>query len=156
MPSNPPFSEEIVELWNDSVWSQKEMREFTENFHAGDVTSNLDATNDYRQVIHCKEFNFVQFFIQRFPVPQVGGCQEYRYRVRVEYYLEDSIPNQNKIQNFFEVLHNVILAELGNTWSDFVQGSFPDDTWPDLRPFGEIDNTLIRVGSFTYFAEAHA
>lgn len=155
MATFPPFSNELVELWNECVWDQTELLEFTKHFHAGDITEDLDATSDYKKAKHCKEFNFVQFFIQRFPDTSVGSCLSYRYRVRVEYYLEDSIPNQNKIQNFFEVLDNVIRAELGPRWKNCVDGyDIENNRWPEIRAFGRIDNKLIRVGSFSYIAEA--
>lgn len=154
----PPTSKELVDRWKDNVWNQPEILEFTPNIHAGDVTQDLLATADLRRVIYCNAINFVQYFIQRLPVPSVGACLDFQHRVQIEYYREDSEyppDSQLEIQAFFETLDNTVRTSLGFQWGGCVDGYEPSDTFPNIRQFGEINSRVIRVGSFEYFAQSH-
>lgn len=149
-----PRSKDLIEVWEDNVWTDTEIRRFTTRIHPCSVTATQNTTQDLKDMIYCKEINFVQYFIQRYKVEeQVGTCEEFRYRVRIEYYLEDTCDNQVKIQDFFECLDEVITNRLGPRWLDNVDNVIRDTTWPDIRLFGEIEGRQVYVGSFTYFAE---
>lgn len=154
---NPVLSRDLIELWEECVWSRPEIREFTRNVHPCNVTGDQDSTCDLYNIMDCDRINFVQYFIQRYPRnDQVGRCRTFRYRVQIEYYREDSCEDQNKIQEFFEVLDDTIRAQLGPRWKDCVEVVERQDDFPDISPFGTIENRLVYVGSFEYLAEATA
>ena len=152
--ADPILSKELVTIWADCVFNAPEVTDFTKHFHPCDKTEDQDSTCDLSTIMHCGEINFVQYFIQRFRTEdQVGRCGGvYRYRVRVEYYLEDTCNNQNKIQEFFELLDDEV-ERLNAAKKDCVPYFFGDDTFPDIRFFGRIENKAVYVGSYTYFAE---
>jgi len=153
----PPFSKDLVELWEDEIWSRPEIRAFTDNVHSCDVTGDQDSTSDLYNILDCDRINFVQYFIQRYPrEDQVGRCRTFRYRVRIEHYREDSCDDQNKIQEFFEVLDDTVVAQLGPHWNNCVEFFTRQDNFPDIRQFGQIEGRLVYVGSFEYTAEATA
>jgi hypothetical protein len=148
------YSKDIIKAWEDTVWQDTDILRFTHKIHPASITDDIETTVDLSRMVYCGEINFVQFFVQRYRVEeQVGTCLEHRYRVQVQYYLEDSCDNQNKIQEFFEVLDEVIVARLGQSWEGTVTHFLRDTTWPVIRFFGEIQERPIYVGSFTYFAE---
>lgn len=152
----PCRSKDLVTLWNDLIWSDTRMRAFTTQFHPQDETGKQDATCDLAKVMYCGKVNFGQYFIQRFRSDdQVGCCGSYQYRVRVEYYLEDTCDNhQVQIQDFFEALDEIIEEKLGLTWQDNVLQFSRDTAFPNIRRYGLIDGRVVYYGTYSYFAEA--
>lgn len=152
--SNPILSSELVTIWDTCIFNAPELTDCTINFYPCNKIQDQDSTCDLAEITHCGEINFVQYFIQRFKLPtELGRCGEYQYRVQVEYYLEDTCENQNKIQRFFELLEDEV--ELLNAANkDCVPYFEGDNNFPDIRFFGTIENKAIYVGSFTYFATA--
>ncbi len=152
----PCTSKELVALWDTYVWKSTELQAFTTQYHPQDETGKQDSTCDLTKVMYCGKVNFGQYFIQRFRQDdQVGCCGSYRYRVRVEYYLEESCGNsQVQIQDFFEVLDDIVEQNLGPTWRQSVLQFSRDTTYPNIRRYGLIDGRVVYVGSYSYFAEA--
>ena len=148
------YSKDIIKAWEDTVWQDTKIRSFTHEIYPYSLTDNVKTTEDLARMLYCGEINFVQYFVQRHRVEeQSGTCDEHRYRVQVQYYLQDSGNNQNKIQDFFEVLDETVVARLGPSWEGTVTHFFRDETWPTIRFFAEIEGRPVYVGSFTYFAE---
>lgn len=151
-----PLSQEVINIWDQCIWQAVDVLRFTPHIHPCDKTNKTELTCDMEDLIHCGELNFVQYFIQRYRRPdRVGGCLTFRYRVRVEYYLEDSCDNQNKIQEFFEVLDDTVEAQLQDG-TKFTFRWEREDNWPQIQRFGVLESRTVFVGSFTYFGEASA
>lgn len=152
----PCRSSELVTLWDTLIWSAPEMQAFSPLYHPCDVTGRQpEATCDLTKILHCGQVNFGQYFIQRFRSDdQVGCCGSYQYRVRIEYYLQDSCENQQTIQDFFEALDELVDLNLGPTWQDNVLLFRRDTTFPNIRRYGLIDGRVVYFGTYSYFAEA--
>lgn len=151
-------SQAIIDRWNDIIWACPEMREFTTNFHAGDVIGSLDTTHSLKDTLSVGRINLVQFYVRRYRADvEVGCCGRYIYSLQIEYYLEDTecegVENQNKIQAFFEKLDDVVCLKLGEHWDGLVTSYDREDRPPDIRRAGLIDNRPVFVGSYSYSAE---
>lgn len=127
---------------------------YTKNWYNGSVFENQDSQSDKRLLMDGSQIKVVQYFMQRRrnPSGEIGGCDSrFIYRLRIEFYAEDSIENQKKVGIFFEDLDDVINQKLGYQWSDLVSEFNDGGNYPDVRFFREIDSRGVFVGSQTYF-----
>lgn len=152
---NVPTSRDIAELWLEKVFSRHELRNYTNKIYPYDVTGTQVTMEDLSQLLYCDRINFIQFLVQRFRKDdQLGCCGTYQYQVQIEYYREDRGEDQRYIQDVLELIDDLVETNLGARWDDTVTSSGRQTTFPAFEPAGEIENRIVYVGRFTYFAEA--
>jgi len=149
---------DIVELLKTKVFPCRELQEFTNKIHAGDIIGSVDTTHALKQTLCKGEINFIQFFVQRRKSEEeVGNCERYIYRVRIEYYREDGecdgVLNQNLIQKFFEVFDDTLESKVGCDLDGLVEHTQRSENFPNVRRFGVVDDSrIVFVGSYEYLA----
>lgn len=146
------ISEQISNVWLNTLFIDSSLTAFTDNIYPTDVTKRIETKADLARLEHCDEINFIQFFVQSFKQPVIGRCERYQHRVSVEYYLEEDCRNENqiKIQSFFDELEKQIQPLLGSTWNNTLDHWFYPLTFPNIRYYGKIKEKIIYVGSTTY------
>lgn len=156
------FSRQINTDWVSNIWEDRRILDFTSKIFNRDVRTYQDSMDDFTKILDCDVIDFVQYFIQRYRRPRVGCPPEYRYRIRIEYYLEDECTakqidtasnNQEKIEHFFEVLDDIIVENHNPNWSADVLAWVGTADFPDIRFNGLIENRPIYVGSFEYITD---
>jgi hypothetical protein len=151
-------SADIRKKWQELVFNNEKILKFTESIYSDDILGNQDSTCDLSKAMHCAKINFVQWFVQRhrrWRQSEIGNCSGYLYRVRVDYILQVSNDQStfNQIQDFFEALDDVVNSHLGATWGGLVNGSNPDQRFPNIIPIAPLNGELTVMGTYNYLAE---
>lgn len=148
-------SKDIISAWKSEVWDKMPIRGLCPNAFSRDVLADQDSLCELAAITHCGKINFAQYFVQRYRQDdRVGCCGRQLYRVRVEYYKEDSDTAWNEIQEFFEVLDDTVQANLGYTWDSTVDNFERQRDWPLISNAGTLDGRIVWGGRFDYFAES--
>lgn len=147
---------DICDKWIETIFESDEIREITPNIYAEDVAGNQLVACDLSQAMHEGTINFCQFSVQRIKrEDQVGECGTYFYRVDIRYFLERlaGMRTEQKVQEFFEVLDELIQSELGSDWGGLVDSYTRSEEFPEVFQFGLINERPVVAGRYTYFAE---
>lgn len=147
-----------IELSNEfkKVFERPELKAFTTNVYNYDVSENVSNLIDLNLLLTTNGLNYVQYFVQRvrqFDGSTIGGCDSFNYRIQIEYFIQPMCDqNENKIQEFFETLDEIIPEVLGYDLSGLVNGYQGDSEYPLIAYVSPIENRPRIRGQYIYNA----
>lgn len=119
-------SSAILAAWKSAIFDHEDIQAITARCHNWDLLSNVSSITQDALMMHDQEINFFTYQVsRRSETGSIRGTNtsaaRYNFTVRVDYHLvkdaAESDFNFNSAINRIELLDDLVLSELGKTWS---------------------------------------